>query len=164
MALSTVQTEIVDASSPVHDQYSLGSRMRYLDTAGQFTGTLDYGAEKYNMTEATVLADSTDFTDTTGSCINPYGFYIVDDTTAGSVRISTATPALGDHLVVVNMATGTTFFVCFSTGGTVTFHNTGDCYVEIEPGEVVNAVAVSTAQYISLFGSGSYLSAFASST
>lgn len=66
MALTTVQTEMVNNASPINDEYSIGDRVRFLSTDGIYGSTSDTGAYVVMQvttapTETTTGSGSTDF-------------------------------------------------------------------------------------------------------
>lgn len=148
MALTTVQVDLIDAASPINNQYEIGER-------------ISFRTFEMDVRTAVGATGSTYFAATTADQMNPNAVYILSTKTVH--RVSSAIE-LGDRFICFNPTTGTTMDVIFSTNGGITFHDTGDCVVALEPAECINAIAMSTDQWVSLHCSGGYKTAFASST
>lgn len=147
MALSTVQADLINKSSPVHNEYDIGDR-------------LAYRTFEMDIKTAVGATGSSYFASNTGDQMAD-GVYTLSTKTVH--RISSAQTA-GDRIICWNPTTGTTMDVMFSSNGGVTVHDTGDCVVALEPQEVLNTIAISTAKWVILNSSAGFKTAFTSST
>lgn len=167
MALTTVQTELIDAASPVNEYYSIGSRIRYMTTAGaiEAAGNWDFNSyESYvSINVASGATGSSDLTSTSAQ-MTPWGFWKLDSGGSSVVTRVSSDLTAGNRLTIFNPTTGTTMYVVFSTNGGITVHDTGDCIVPLQPQEVLDLLAVSTAKWVNMGSSGGFKSAFTTTT
>ena len=90
MALTTIETDLINKSSPVHNDYTLGSRLQYLDTAGQY-GTTSAG---YVIMQVDTAGTSNTTAATATAFHGPHG--LVYCTSSGYYTL--AAPVPGCHL------------------------------------------------------------------
>jgi hypothetical protein len=91
MALSTVQTELINDASPINNDFSVGDRLRYLDTAG-FYGTTGGGFVKVQIT---TIGTSNTTASVEADFHGPHG--LVHNTGTGYYTL--AQPVAGCHLL-----------------------------------------------------------------
>ena len=166
------QKDLMDNMCPVSKQVDLSDRWQWLTTAGWNDGTCDLESGTltsatltqctlssgtitdlnylhYDIQVATSTSASTGLNATAGR-ITPYGFWKIDTGSSGIVRVDTGSMAEGNVLVIMNQTTATDQYICFSTAGTVTVNDTGDCYQKIGGLEVLSLICLSSAKWLVL--------------
>jgi len=132
MALTTIETDLINKSSPVHNDYTLGSRLQYLDTAGQY-GTTSAG---YVIMQVDTAGTSNTTAATATAFHGPHG--IVYQT--GSGYYTLAQPVAGCHLLWFHGGATSQFIRSMQAGTGATgpsFHyGTGTTYAVIETTKV----------------------------
>jgi hypothetical protein len=148
MALTTVQVDLIDAASPINNQYNIGERISF---------------RTFEMDHRTAVGatGSSYFASSTGDQMMPNAVYALSTKTVH--RVASGITA-GDRFMCWNVTTGTTSDVVFSTDGGITVHDTGDCIVAVEPQECIDAIAITSAKWVMINSSAAFKTAFASST
>ena len=128
MALTTIETDLINKSSPVHNDYTLGSRLQYLDTAGQY-GTTSAG---YVIMQVDTAGTSNTTAATATAFHGPHG--LVYCTSSGYYTL--AAPVPGCHLTWFHGGATAQYIRSMQSGSGATgpsFHyGTGTTYAMIE--------------------------------
>lgn len=135
MALTTIETDLINQSSPVDNIHSLGNRMQYLDTAGSY-GTTAGGfiTQQVNTapTSNTTASNSSDFA-------GPHGMVYTTDTGYHTL----AQPISGCHLTWFHGGATDQFIRARQAGTGATgpsfFVGTGTTYMVIETTKLAGA-------------------------
>lgn len=167
MALTTVQTELINDASPVNNDYSIGDRIRYLTTAGaiEAAGNWDFNSyESYvSIDVASGATGSSDLT-STATQMWPWGFWKLDSGGSSVIHRVSSDLTAGNRMTIFNPTTATTLYVVFSTNAGVTIHDTGACVAPLDAQEVLNLLAVSTVKWVNMCSSGGLKNALSNST
>lgn len=133
MPLTTIETEMVNNSSPIHNQYSLGNKLQSL--ASGFIPTT--GAP--DSEEVGIMSN---------------GSYRLSTISSGIHRIATADIAIGARITAVNQTSGTTSYFLASSGGTWSLNATGGNVAILEPGDVLDIYKNNATEWLQINATG----------
>lgn len=130
MALTTIQTQFINKSSPVHNDYSLGSRLQFLSTDDSpVYGTTSGG---FYIQQVTTAGTSNTTAQTATAFHGPHGLIY----NTGTGYFTLAAPVPGCHLTWFHMGATSQFIRSCQSGNAATgpsFHvGTGTTYTHIE--------------------------------
>jgi hypothetical protein len=168
MALSTIETVLVNDGSPINDMYSIGDRIRYLDTAGSLTGgAISSGTASGVAVSEVIVTETTADAATTGDHLANWGVsfctgagqYVIAPPTAG-IRKTVVTQNVSGAFLQSVAATGDAnpYFIVGASTYTV---------IEIDTADAANAIellGVSTAIWVVLNSSAHFNSLGTAST
>lgn len=118
MPLTTIETEMVNNSSPINSQYSLGNMIQSL---------------------ASGFIPTTGAPDSEEVGIMSHGSYRLSTVSSGIHRIATNVDIpIGARITAVNQTSGTTSYFLASSGGTWQLNATGGNVAILEPGDVLD--------------------------
>lgn len=159
-ALTTIETELIDNTNPIRNQFSVGSRVRYLTTAGAFSSGIVQGCVIKSYAP-TVPASTIESTAITTALAITGGFNSWRASGGSNVRIATGLDD-GTVVTVINQSTGDSGVITLSTAGTVgvmggTFGATDGssaCYVTLAGMQTWSGI-YSSGTWYPIYGTGS---------
>lgn len=135
MALTTIETELVNDASPINNQYSMGDRVRYTATDGQ-VGTITGG---FAITQLATAGTSNTTASVASSFNGPHGLIFA----TGTGYYTLAQPVAGCHLTWFHGGATDQFIRARQAGTGATgpsfFVGTGTTYMVIETTKLAGA-------------------------